>query len=150
MVKRILLITLATIMVTGGLAFECDDDNEESDLENISIEAAGDTVKSVSAGETGEFDFKVLNHTEQAESLTVDVPDGLNELPESWMWQICIKDACIMPGNPATVEVPASGSYDELYMHVITDDEGTEGKVTIEVTGIGTEADSLTFILNIE
>ena len=55
-----------------------------------------------------------------------------------------------MPGIPATVEVPASGSYDSLYMHIITADEGTEGTFTIEVSGIGTEVDSQTFILNIQ
>ena len=64
MKKTIPLIIMVTLVTAGGLGFDCDNGNGEPDLGNFSIEVIGDTVKSVSLGETGEFSFKVLNHTD--------------------------------------------------------------------------------------
>ncbi|MBN2380025.1 hypothetical protein JXM67_09520 [candidate division WOR-3 bacterium] len=153
MKKRVVILTLsAFIMLFTGVGFSCSSKDKGNDAEvpdNFSIEVIGDTVMSVALGEIGEFSFKVKNHTANDDSLTVDIPDSLCGLPELWMWQICVEGMCLLPYNPATVLVPANGSYDHLQVHIVTDEGGTEGKVTVQVTGIGTEADSQSFYMKI-
>lgn len=151
--KLAVIAAIMGLLAAGGLSLGCEEepDNGDSDtLGSFSIEVTGDTVGTVpELGEVGEFGFKLKNHTDQAESLTMDVPEGLADLPEGWQWQLCVEATCLAPMTPATVLVPAQGSYDSLDLNIMSQQGGTEGKVTIEVSGIADEIERQTFILKI-
>jgi len=148
--KKLFMTIPATILVLFVfLGVKCVKEDVKPSSGSFTIEVTGDSIMTVTLGETGEFSFKIRNLTDYGDSVTVDVPQGLNELPEQWLWQLCIEGMCLLPGNPATVFVPAKGSYDYLALHIVTYEEGAEGRVTIEVRGIGNDVKWQTFILKI-
>jgi hypothetical protein len=117
----------------------------------FSIEVEGDTIQTDTLGGEGVYYFTLHNHTNNALTLTVDLPADSLELPAGWSASICDEGSCYP--IPFDVEVPANGTSQEFHLTITSSTEGAEGKVVMTVTGGGgggEEVDRQTFILQIQ
>ncbi|MBN2380026.1 hypothetical protein JXM67_09525 [candidate division WOR-3 bacterium] len=116
---------------------------------DFSIELVSDSIQTDTLGAILNFYFDLKNHTGNILTLTVDVPEASQYLPENWWFSLCDEQNCYPV--PTDFEVPANGTLEGLHVTIGSSilDQETEGKVIMTVTS-GEEVDSQTFILEIE
>jgi len=139
-----------THKVYQAASFEVD--GGSSELGDFSIGLESDSVQTLPVSQLGQsvnFDFALDNHTGNPLTVTLDVPEATQVLPDGWWFSLCDTMNCYP--TPSDFEVPADGSLGGFHITLGTSiEEGdTEGSVTMTVTS-GQEVDSQTFILRIE
>jgi len=143
MKKVFILLASAAVVLTLALSVGCEKPDTEGDF---SVELVGDTIKQDTAGASVNFEFVLKNNTDDNLTLSLDLPQDLQELPTNWWGSICDTLCYLLPHE---VDVPAKGSHEGLHVAIQSDTLSTEGKVVMTVTD-GEEVDSQTFILRIE
>jgi len=133
----------ALLIVLSLLGLKC---NNEPDSGNFSLETAGDTTRTAQPGVSVNFDFTLKNHTTSPLTVSVDVPDSGQNLPEGWFFSLCDEGACYP--TPFDFIIPADGTLEGLHVAITSGIEGSEGSLILKVTA-GEEVEQLTFTLQI-
>lgn len=141
--KKTSLSISAFMIVLSFLGLKCNDEPESG---NFSLEAAVDTTQTAVRGVGVNFDFTLVNHTANPLTVSVDVPQSGQNLPEGWFFSLCDESACYP--TPFDFEIPPGGTLEGLHVAITSGSEGSEGSLILKVTA-GEEVEQLTFTLQV-
>ena len=92
------------------------------------------------------YEFDIINHTDEDLTVIVDIPYELQVMPLLWGASICEDVNCFLP--PYEVTIPAGEKLHGLHVALSPfgeAEQGTEGSVVLTVTA-GEEVEEQTFI----